>query len=158
MRAPASRSPHPRSRLRRTRSTPLDSERRRTVNARGDRRRGSKPLGPLAGGPASLPGGRRRKKADQFTHGVVTVLGMTKWQFVVHFVPIAPSVTRLGQIASPLEVLDQLRGRSFRDADGLRDVPEAGTRVGSEAYEHMCVVGDEGPSMIAITGINSHER
>ena len=82
---------------------------------------------------------------------------MAKWQFVVDFVLIAASVARLRQVAGSLEVLDQLGGRSFRDTDGLRDVSEAGAGVGSEAYEHVCVVGDEGPSMITITGIISHE-
>ena len=83
---------------------------------------------------------------------------MAKWEFVVDFVLIAASVARLRQVAGSFEILDQLSGRSFRDADGLRYVFEARTGIGREAYEHVRVVGDKCPRMVPITGNTFHEK
>ena len=83
--------------------------------------------------------------------------GMAKWELVVDFVLIAASLAALRQVAGALEIVDQLSGRSFRDAYGLRDVSETRTGIGGDAYEHVRVVGDEGPTMIPITGNTFHE-
>ncbi len=101
--------------------------------------------------------GWRFEKADQLADGVVAVLGMAKWELVVDFVLIAASLAGLRQVAGALEILDQLSGRSFRDAYGLRNVSEACTGIGREAYEHVRVVGDKGPTMVSITGNAFHE-
>jgi hypothetical protein len=102
---------------------------------------------------------RRRplEEADEFTDGVVAVQRVAKWKFVVDLVLVAASVARLGQVAGLLEIPDELGGGSFRDAEGLRDVSEARGGIGGKADEHVCVVGDEGPNMITITGICFHE-
>jgi hypothetical protein len=88
---------------------------------------------------------------------VVAVLGMAKWELVVDFVLIAASLACLRQVAGALEVLDQLSGRSFRDAHGLCDVSETYTGISGDAYEHVSVVGDEGPTVVTITGNIFHE-
>ena len=105
----------------------------------------------------SPPSGWRLEKADQLTDGVVAVMGMAKWELVVDFVLVAASVARLRQVAGSLEALDQLSGRSFRDANGLCDVSEARVGGGGDACEDVRVVGDEAPSMVAVTGNISHE-
>jgi hypothetical protein len=115
------------------------------------------------GGSAALAGsvspssGWRFEKADQLADGVVAVLGMAKWELVVDFVLIAASLAGLRQVAGALEILDQLSGRSFRDAYGLRNVSEACTGIGRDAYEHVRVVGDKGPTMVFITGNAFHK-
>ena len=115
-------------------------------------------------GPVSLAGsvsrssGWRLEKADQLTDGVVAMLWMAKRKLVVDFVLIAASRARLRQVSGSLEIPDQLCGRSFRHADGLRDVPEASSRVGGDAHQHVCVVGDEPPNMVIITGNIVHEK
>jgi hypothetical protein len=101
--------------------------------------------------------GWRFEKADQLADGVVAVLGMAKWELVVDFVLIAASLAGLRQVAGALEILDQLSGRSFRDAYGLRNVSEACTGIGRDAYEHVRVVGDKGPTTVSITGNAFHE-
>jgi len=103
------------------------------------------------------PAGRPLKEADQLTDGVVTVLGMAKRKLVMDFVLIAASVSRLRQIAGAFEIADQLCRRSFCHADGLSDVPETRVWVGSDAHQHVRVVGDEPPNMIIITGNTVHE-
>ena len=82
---------------------------------------------------------------------------MAKRELVVDFVLIAASVACLRQVAGALEILDQLSGRSFGDAYGLRDVSETCTGISGDAYEHVRVVGDEGPIMVTITGNAFHE-
>ena len=82
---------------------------------------------------------------------------MAKWELVVDFVLIAAPLARLRQVASALEILDQLSGRPFRDAYDLRNVSEARTGIGRDADEHMRVVGYEGPTMIPIIGDTFHE-
>ena len=73
------------------------------------------------------------------------------------FVLIAASGSRLRHVAGLLEILDQLSGRSFRDADGLCNVSEASPGIGRQAYEHVRIVGDESPRMVVITGNMFHE-
>lgn len=77
---------------------------------------------------------------------------MTKGELVVDNIVIAASAPRLCQVAGLLEVVDQLSGSAFSDADGLRDVSETRTGIDREAYEHVRVVGDEDPRMVVITG------
>jgi hypothetical protein len=108
-------------------------------------------------GPVSPSSGWRFEKTDQLADGVVAVLGMAKRELVVDFVLIAASLTGLRQVAGALEILDQLSGRSFRDAYGLRNVSEACTGIGRDAYEHVRVVGDKGPTTVSITGNAFHE-
>ena len=92
------------------------------------------------------------EEADQLTDCVVTVPWMAKGKLVVDLVPVAASGACLGQVAGFLEIPDQLRGGSFGHADGLRDVSKACAGVGGDAHEHVRVVGNEVPHMIAITG------
>ena len=112
---------------------------------------------PSCGIDLSLSSGWRIQKADQLTDGVVAVLGVAKWELVVDFVLIAASQAGLRQVAGAFEILDQLGGRSFRNAYGLRDVPETRTGISGDAYEHVRVVGDESPTMVTITGNTFHE-
>ncbi|MFC7597646.1 hypothetical protein ACFQU3_20195 [Terrabacter sp. GCM10028922] len=100
---------------------------------------------------------RPLEEADQLPDGVVAVQRVAKRKLVVDFVPIAASVAGLRQVAGCLEIADELSGRSLGDADGLGDVSEARGGIGGDADEHVGVVGDEVPTMIPITGINSHE-
>ena len=100
---------------------------------------------------------RPLEEADQLTDGVVAVHGMPKGKVVVDFVRIPAAVARLRQVAGLLEIFDELSGRSFRDADGFRYVPEPCSGVGGDARERVRVVGDERPNMVTSTGMRLHE-
>ena len=77
---------------------------------------------------------------------------MAKRKVGVDFVRVAASVARLRQVAGLLEVVDDLRGRPFSDADGGGDVSEPRARVDGDALEHVRVVRHEPPEMIAFSG------
>ena len=104
------------------------------------------------------PAGRRLEEADQLTDGVMAVQGMAKRQLVMDLVLVAASGASLREVAGVLEIPDQLRGRSFRHADGFRDVSEARAGVGGNAHQHMRIVGDKPPNMVTITGNTFHEK
>ena len=147
--------PHPPTNRRRPNSPTVVTDHRGALAGHADR---GNPGGSAAlAGSASPSSGWRFEKADQLADGVVAVLGMAKWELVVDFVLIAASLAGLRQVAGALEILDQLSGRSFRDAYGLCNVSEACTGIGREAYEHVRVVGDKGPRMFVITGNALHE-
>jgi hypothetical protein len=110
-------------------------------SAGGEEQRGAVQLPVSLAGLVSPSSGWRFEKADQLADGVVAVLGMAKWELVVDFVLIAASLAGLRQVASALEILDQLSGRSFRDTYDLRNVSEARTGIGRDADEHVRVVG-----------------
>ena len=58
---------------------------------------------------------------------------MTKRKLVPDLIEVATTVAGLRQIPCLLEVTDDRRNRSFRDADRGRDVPEAGGRSAGDA-------------------------
>lgn len=96
--------------------------------------------------------GRPFEEADQVADGVVAVLGVAQRKLVVDYVVVAAPVAGLGQIAGSLEIADDLRRGSFRDADGGGDVSEPRRGVGDDAFEHVRMVGHEPPKMISLSG------
>jgi DNA-binding MarR family transcriptional regulator len=62
--------------------------------------------------------GRRLQESDQFADGVVAVLWVAERELAVDLVVVATSDVGLGQVAGLLELVDDLPGRSFGDADG----------------------------------------
>jgi hypothetical protein len=93
----------------------------------------------------------RFEEADQVADGVVAVLGVPERQVLVHFVAVAATVAALSQVASLLEVVDDLRCGALGDLDDLGDVPEPNRRVGADDLEHVGVVCYEPERMIAFT-------
>ena len=71
------------------------------------------------------------------------MLGVTKGELVVHLVPVAAPVAGLRQIAGRFQVTEEVSRGSLGDADDLRDVAKAGTRVLGDDLEDMGVGGDE---------------
>ena len=76
---------------------------------------------------------------------------MTKRKVVVEFVSVAPSLARLRQIAGLFEVADDLGRSSLRDPYGRRDVSQSDRGLNGDALEHVRVVGDEPPLMVAFS-------
>ena len=72
--------------------------------------------------------------------------------FVVDLVPVATPDPGLGQVARFLEIVDDLSGRSFRDAHVFGDVSQARIRVGSDTCEHVTVVRHQAPKRIRVSG------
>ena len=89
-------------------------------------------------------GGSRRRlrveKADQVANRAVPVIGVAKRKLVVDLIAIASSVAGLRQVTGLLEVVDDLRCRSFGDSDGDGDVSEPQARVGGYACDHVGVI------------------
>jgi hypothetical protein len=88
------------------------------------------------------------EKPDQVADGVVSMLGVTKGELVVHFVTVAAPVAGLRQIAGRFQVVEEVSHGSLGDADDPRDVPKAGTRVFGDDLEDMGVVRDESKRVI----------
>jgi hypothetical protein len=83
---------------------------------------------------------------------VVAVLGVPERQFFVHLVLVSAPVAGLREVASPLEVVDDLGCRALGDTHRLSDVPKSDGRVGGDHLEHVGVVGYEPEGMIAGSG------
>ena len=83
---------------------------------------------------------------------MVTVLGVPERQLLVHFVAVPAAVAGFAQVAGQLEIVDDMRCGSLRDADRPGDVPEAGGWLCSDHLEHMGVVCYEPEKMILLTG------
>jgi hypothetical protein len=81
------------------------------------------------------------------------MLGVAKRQIFVDLVSVPAPYARPGQVAGLLEVVDDLRRRSFRDSNGLRDIPQPRRRIFGDALEDVRVVCDEPPRMILLSGI-----
>ena len=88
------------------------------------------------------------EKTNEITDRTVMVPGMTERETVVDLVAVAASVAGLGQITRCLEVLDDMRRRSFGDADARCDIPEPRAGIGIDALEHVGVVRDEPPEVV----------
>jgi hypothetical protein len=74
-------------------------------------------------------------------------------ELFVDLVVVAPSVASLRDVAGLLELIDDLRGRSFGYADRHRDVTKPSSWVGRDARQHVCVVRHEPPGMVKFSGI-----
>jgi hypothetical protein len=94
--------------------------------------------------------GRALEEPDEFAGGVVAMERVAEREVAVDVVLVAASDAGLGQIAGVLELADDLRHRSFGDADGGGDVSHAYAGVGGDARQHMPVVGDEPPGAVVI--------
>ena len=97
------------------------------------------------------------EEADQVANGVVAVLGVAQRKLVVNFVAVATSVAGLGEIAGSLELADDLRRGSLRDADGDGNVTEAHDGIRRDAFQHVRVVRHEPPRVISISRAGLHE-
>ena len=98
-----------------------------------------------------MAGFLRCQEADQVADCAVAVLWVSKRQLVVDFVVAPASAASFRQVAGLLELVDDLRGGAFGDADGDGDVPEADVGIVGDAGEHVSVVRDEPEVMITFS-------
>jgi hypothetical protein len=91
------------------------------------------------------------EESDQLADRAVAVSGVAKGEFPVHLVAITPAVAGLGEIAGLFEVSDDLGCGAFGDADLDSDVAKPKRRVGSDALEHVGMVGYEPKRVISIS-------
>jgi hypothetical protein len=95
--------------------------------------------------------GRRFEEPDQLADGVVAVLGVPQRQVFVHLVMVSAPVADLRQVAGFHQVVDDLCRRSLGDPNDLGDVSEANGWVAGDRLEHVRVVRDEAPAVVAVT-------
>ena len=82
---------------------------------------------------------------------------MAKRELAVHLVSVPTPGTRLREVPGFHEVGDDVRRASLGDSDGRGDVFESQRRVGGDAREHMRVIRDEAPTVVAVTRTWFHE-
>jgi hypothetical protein len=70
----------------------------------------------------------------------------------MHLVAVTAPVAALAQVAGLFEVVDDLSSSALRNADRLRDVPQAARGVGGDDLEDVGVVRYEPESMILVCG------
>lgn len=82
---------------------------------------------------------------------MVAVLWVAKRKIAVHLVVVSASAAGPRQVPGFLKIFDDLSHCSFGDSDRRGDIPEAGSSVAGNAFEHVRVVRDEPPEMVLIS-------
>src|ERR687886_779495 len=94
----------------------------------------------------------RLQKADEIADGLVAVLGVAERQVAMDDVLVPAADAGPRHVARLLEIVDDVRRRSFRDPDGAGDVSQSRGRVGGDRREHVRVVRHEPPEVVVLAG------
>ena len=78
--------------------------------------------------------------------------GVAHRYVAVDGVAVAAAFALAGDVAGVDEVGEDSLGCAFGDADGFRDVAQAGVASARDAEQDLGVVGDEPPGLVAVDG------